>query len=706
MLQIYERVLLSFVYLWHMQQKILELTTELNEATEKYYKQSTSPMSDYEFDMKLRELAQLEKEYPQYRMGNSPVGRVGSDLDPAFEKVAHKNKMLSIENSYSYDEVQAWMSGILKEHPSAEFMADLKIDGLSLSAKYENGMLVQAITRGDGLQGDDVTENAKVIRNLPRVIAHQGPLEVRGEVYMPHDNFHAINAAYAKAKKQPLKNPRNAASGTLKLKDVREVARRGLNLIAFRLIDPEAMYDQEEQVRILKNLGFEVNPATKIKDISDFESLATKVAAKRAALPFDIDGIVVKVRDAHMREEIGEGDKYILWATAYKYPSEQVRTKMVSLTLQVGRTGKITPVAELTPVDISGSTVRRATLHNFEEIERLGLCEGDTVLLEKGGEIIPKIVGVCEELRGASIAPIKIPAVCPVCASALEKGEEADLRCNNIECPAQGLRRVEHFVSKQCMNVEDLGPALVEQLVSKGLVKEPLDIYKLSVQDIMSCDRMALRSATKIWDAIQASKSAGGERLIFGLGIRQVGKNTSKSLIRAFGTVVALWGATKESLLAIPDIGEETSASILSWLSKHPEIPALLNTYELSTISAAGASLGDAFKGETVVFTGDMASMERSEAQALVERLGGRSTGSVSKKSTLVVVGPGAGSKKAKAEELGIPILNEAEFLQRAGVDLSVLAGSKAAPSSKKKPAVVAQPVVVPVIESEVLDDF
>ena len=673
--------------------KIADLTAELNSATDQYYQNSESAMSDYEFDMKLRELAALEAANPGLRLENSPVGRVGSDISPEFNQVPHSVRMLSIDNAYTFEEVQAWMDGVKAEYPGAEFLADMKIDGVSLSLTYENGILVRGATRGDGSFGDDVTENARVIDGMKLTISEKGRIEVRGEAYMPEPRFLAMNRTLSARGRKTMANMRNAASGTIKLKDVRESARRGLRFRAFRLIDLESstQLDQEAQVAKLRELGFEHNPSSVVRGVEGFKEIAAAVASKRPLLTFDIDGLVLKVRQADYQDGLGDGDKYVRWAIAYKYPSLSVETLLKSVTLQVGRTGKITPVAELEPVQLSGSLVRRATLHNFDEIARLGLSVGDTVSLEKGGEVIPKVAGVAKKGDGQ---PILLPTVCPACGEPLER-QDADFRCTNIECAPQTQRRIEHFVSKQCMDIEDLGPALVEQLIARGSLKEPLDVFRLTKADLLACERMGEKSAVKIYAAIQEGKKAGGERLLYGLGIRHVGKSTSKALIREFGTVEALWGVNAERLRGIQDIGEETSASIVSWVSRHQGTPAELSSLGLTLSSSAGGKLGEAFAGETVVFTGDMRSMERSEAQVLVERLGGRATSGVSKKTTLVVAGPGAGSKETKAKELGIAIIREEEFLRRAGVSLEVLAG-KAAAAPTKKPAKGAPAVQAP----------
>ena len=674
-----------------IKEKIASLTAELNSATDRYYMDSHSPMSDFEFDMKLKELEALEAKHPELRQANSPVGRVGSDLSPEFNQVPHSTRMLSIDNAYTFEAVQEWMDTVRAEYPEAEFLADMKIDGVSLSLTYEDGVLVRGATRGDGSFGDDVTENARVMDGMLLTIPESGRIEVRGEAYMPEGRFLAINRTLVSRGKKPLANMRNAASGTIKLKDVRESARRGLRFRAFRIInlDSSVQLDQDGQVAKLKSMGFEHNPSTVVRGIEGFKEVAAAVASKRALLTYDIDGVVLKVRQAGFQDGLGDGDKYVKWAIAYKYPSLSVETVLRAVTLQVGRTGKITPVAELEPVQLSGSLVRRATLHNFDEIARLGLCVGDTVRLEKGGEVIPKVAGVAKHGGGATVS---LPSVCPACGEPLER-QDADFRCTNIECVPQTQRRIEHFVSKQCMDIEDLGPALVEQLIARGSLKEPLDVFRLTKEDLLACERMGEKSAVKIYAAVQEGKKAGGERLLYGLGIRHVGKSTSKALIREFGSVEAVWSVTAERLRAIQDIGEETSSSIVSWVGRHPSLPAELDALGLTLSSATGEKLGEAFAGETVVFTGDMRSMERSEAQVLVERMGGRATSGVSKKTTLVVAGPGAGSKETKARELGITIIREEEFLRRAGVSLEVLAGKAPAANPKKAAKVPTTPV-------------
>ena len=671
-----------------IKQKIAELTEELVTAIALYYRASGTKLSDYEFDMKLKELQSLELQHPQYRLPHSPVGRVGSDLDPAFNKVRHDTPVLSIENAYTFEEVQEFMSSVQKVHPEASFVADMKIDGLSMSVHYMDGHPVQAVTRGDGHEGDDVTENARVIVGLPLVISEQGAVEVRGEVYMPHASFAAYNSTAVK----PFANPRSAATGTLKSKDVLEVARRGLRFRAFRVIsDALGVLDQTDQVKSLKSLGFETNPTATISTIEDFITIASAVGVKRKGLGFDIDGVVLKVQQADAQSALGDGSKYINWAIAYKYPAESVSTVLESITLQVGRTGRITPVAELTAVHLAGTTVRRATLHNFEEIERLGLHYGDTVCLEKGGEIIPKITGVDISERPESSQPVELPTVCPACGAPLEKGDDADIRCVSISCPPQHLRRITHFVSRPCMNIEDLGPSLVLQLIDLGIISAPLDIYRIGRSDLLRCQRMGEKSATKIYEAIQASKSAGGERLLFALGVRHVGKGTSKDIMTAIGDLTKLWGMGEPELMEIQGNGPETVASILQWVSGNPGLPQELAMLGLTTTPASGAREGSAFEGETVVFTGVMEHMERGDAQDLVERLGGSYKSSVSKKTTLLVAGKDAGSKVAKATELGVAVLSEQEFLNRAGVSAVVKDNRKATVVKTFEPTVELQ---------------
>ena len=644
-------------------------------------------MSDLEFDSSLRELERLEAEYPEHRLPESPVGRVGSDLQSDFEKCRHNVPMLSIANAYTMEEVQAFLTAA-QNAGAAEFTAEVKVDGTSLALTYEDGVLVRGVTRGDGEQGDDVTLSAKAIRGVPLKIEFPGTLEVRGECYMSHETFERINSRRRAHGEEPLQNTRNASSGALKTKNVMEVARRGLNFRAFGVVGEGSQGSHKENMALLKKMGFETNAVKPFKNVEEFEALAKTIGERRSALSYDIDGIVIKVNDTKVQEALGRTGKVIKWACAYKWAAEVTKTRVLAITLQVGRTGRITPVAELEPIFLAGSTIRRATIHNFDEIERLGLQIGDVVTLEKGGEVIPKVTGVVLEARddGHPRTPIATPSVCPACGEPVTKGEGVDLRCENFEeCSPQAQRRLEHFVSKGCMDIDDLGPAVVEALLDKGLVKHPLDLYTLTLEDLKGLPRMATKSATKLFEAIGKSRTQPGNRFLAGLGIRHVGKTASKALLAKFGDIRTLLSASEADILSVNDIGQAVLGSLRHWAAnggrKIVERAVMLGldvTYATEVSSSA-------FAGETVVFTGDMESMSRPEAQALVEKMGGRATGSVSKKSTLVVAGPGAGGKLDKARELGITILGEKEFLERAGIKADEVASAIPKPKMEAK---------------------
>lgn len=653
-----------------MLERIKELTARLNKATDAYYKENTQTMSDYQFDMELRELASLEQSFPEMRQADSPVGRVGSDLRSDFEKVRHAVPMLSIGNSYTFEEVGLFLDRA-REAGAVQFTAELKIDGTSLTLVYEGGTLARGVTRGDGEQGDDVTLSAKTISTIPLVLPSGSPdMEVRGECYLTHEMFRSINEWCEANKERGFQNCRNASSGSLKTKNVMEVARRRLGFRAFGIVGPGSTATHSGNMALLQELGFESNPVFPFRTLEQFQELAAKIEANRPRLPYDIDGVVIKVDDVSVQKDMGRSSKSVSWATAYKYQMEAATTRVLSITLQVGRTGRVTPVAEVEPVFVEGSRISRATLHNFDEVGRLGLEVGDTVTLVKGGEVIPKITGVVLEARqdGHARSRIQVPRACPSCGSTLD-GEGADLRCLNFEeCAPQVQRRIEHFVSKQCMDIDGMGPAVVELLLDKGYVSTPLDIYTVSEAELRGLPRMGAKSASALYSAIKASMQQPGNRLLTALGIRQVGSSTSKDLLARFGDIRALLSASDESILSVEGIGPETLGSLRRWVDKGGRAIVERAVMLGLDVTLVQEVCSDAFAGETVVFTGDLENLGRDDARTLVERMGGRTTGSVSKKTTLVVAGPGAGSKLDKAHDLGIPVIGEAEFLARAGV--------------------------------------
>jgi len=650
-----------------MKQKIDALTSQLKEASRLYYLQGFSPMSDREFDEALRALAELEAAQPDLRHKDSPTLLVGSDLSNEFPKVTHRVPMLSIGNAYSAAEVVDFLRQVGSPLNSApEFVCEMKIDGVSLALIYEDGILQRAVTRGDGRQGDDITPNAKTIADIPHQLSPllPGVFEVRGEVYMERAAFVALNERLVAAGKKELQNPRNTVAGSIKLKDPRECAERSLRFFAYAIPMEYAQTSQSKNLESLSALGFKVNAFHKVSTAEEVMLVAQEIDTTRATLPFDIDGMVVKVDRHDQQRELGSTAKSPKWVIAYKFQAERAYTRLLSVDYQVGRTGAVTPVANLEPVWLCGTTVKRATLHNFAEIERLGLRLGDLVGVEKGGEIIPKIVDVQADSRGTE--SIVEPTECPECASALVRIDgEVALRCENLHCRAQLERLLSHFASREAMNIENLGPALISQMLDAQLVKSPADLFSLSILDLARLDRMAEKSARNVVDSIQACKTQSLEKLVHGLGIRYVGRTSARNLARHFQTLEKLMAASAEDMQLVPEIGFRIAESIREFFDD------LRNQAEIDRFIEAGVNTkflgsgGSKFAGQTVVLTGTLPTLSREEARVLVEENGGKVSSSVSKKTSWVLAGTDAGSKLEKAEQLEIPVIDEAEFLRR-----------------------------------------
>ena len=679
--------------------RYFELKKQLEEASRLYYKDGISPMSDQDFDFGLKEMEALEAKYPELRGKDSLTQRVGSDLTNDFAKVTHAVPMLSIANVYSAEEmaefVKAAEDGIaemdsiasLQNDNSAvtlegrssdrvqkKWICERKIDGVSLSIVYENGRLKQAATRGDGVQGDDVTLNALTIADIPETLdakklkidpseIPQGTFEVRGEVYMEREAFERLNEQFILEGKKIFQNPRNTVSGSLKLKSVAECKTRPMRFFAYH-IPQSNNKTHEENLQQLKRLGFHTNDYWKADTVDEIMKISEDIGASRDNLPFEIDGMVVKLNDLAMQRELGTTSKSPRWAIAYKFKAERAYTPLLSVEFQVGRTGAVTPVANLAPVRLAGTTVKRATLHNFDEVARLDLHFGDTVGVEKGGEIIPKITDVKKDLRPAGAIPVTAPEKCPVCGEPLTHIDgEVILRCENMHCPAQVQCLFEHFVSREAMNIENLGPALIASLIASGKIKRIPDLYRLTIEDLESQERMAKKSAKNVFDAIAASKERSLENLLHGLGIRFVGRTSARNLAKHFHTLEAIRTATVEDLQNVTDVGERIGKSVYDFF--HTE----RYTNEIDELVALGCPtefkgiVKTLFQGQTAVITGTLPNMDRDEARKLIEENGGKVSGSVSKKTSWVLAGEAAGSKLTKANELGIPVHDEAWLL-------------------------------------------
>lgn len=648
--------------------RIEELTAILTEANYRYYVLDDPHMQDFEYDRLLRELEKLEIAHPELARADSPTKRVGGMALSQFEKYTHPVPLMSLQDVFSPEELADFLHKVCENCQNAVFSVEPKIDGLSVALEYENGVFVRGATRGDGVTGEDVSENLKTIRSIPMIIPDApARLIVRGEVYMPKKSFEKLNERQELEGKPVFANPRNAAAGSLRQLDPKITAQRGLDILIFniQLCDGVEFSTHEETLNYLRQRRFKVIPNTVISNVSEIVSEVMAINERREGYAFDIDGSVIKLNDLSDRERLGATAKFPRWAAAYKYPPEIKPTVVDDIVIQVGRTGVLTPKAVVRPVRLAGTTVTNATLHNQDFISERDIRIGDTVLIRKAGEIIPEILEVDFSKRPAESVPYHLPGVCPVCGAKVERDEDgAFLRCTGVECPAQLVRNIAHFTSRDAMDIEGLGSAIVESLVDAELVKSPADIYYLTLKDVKSLWKSGETAAKKLLTAIEASKQQDLSRLIYALGIRQVGAKTGKVLAQHFGNMDGLVNASIEELTEVSDVGVVTAENIYRWFHAPQSQHLLQRLQEAGINMESKRSISDTrFAGMTFVLTGALTKFTRDEATEKIELFGGKAAGSVSKKTTYVVVGENAGSKEKKARELGIPILSEDDFL-------------------------------------------
>ena len=649
-------------------ERISELTKLLNDANYRYYVLDNPEMPDFEYDRLLRELEKLEAKYPDLAMEDSPTKRVGGQALSKFEKVIHPVPLMSLQDVFSPEELREFLDKTLEIYPDAAFSVEPKIDGLSVALEYENGVFVRGATRGDGVIGEDVTENLKTIPSIPmKLQGAPGRLIVRGEVFMPKRSFEALNERQEAEGKPLFANPRNAAAGSLRQLDPKIAASRKLDIYVFnvQLAEGVAFTDHAASLDYLKQLQFKVIPFAMLSSADAIVDHVMAINENRGELSCDIDGAVIKVNDLSQRQRLGTTAKFPKWAVAYKYPPEIKPTVVEDIVVQVGRTGVLTPKAVVRPVRLAGTTVTNATLHNQDFISERDIRIGDTVLIRKAGEIIPEILEVDLTKRPQDAVAYVLPGVCPVCGAKTQRDPEgAFLRCTGAECPAQLSRNIAHFVSRDAMDIEGLGGAIVDALIEKELLKSPADIYYLTLDQVKSLWQKGDTAAKKLLAAVEASKQQDVSKLIYALGIRQVGAKTGKVLAAEFGSLDGLMNATEEQLTNVSDVGAVTAKSIADWFAQEQ------SRSMVEKLRAAGVNfeskriITDArFAGMTFVLTGALTKFTREEATEKIELLGGKASGSVSRKTTYVVVGENAGSKERKARELGISILSEDDFL-------------------------------------------
>jgi DNA ligase (NAD+) len=651
--------------------RIAKLSEEIRRHERLYYVENRPEITDAAFDELMRELVTLEAEHPDLSLPDSPARRVGGVPAEGFPTVEHRVPMLSLENAYSWDEAEAWHARVTKNLSgrSPAFVAELKIDGLSVSLRYEDGRLVRGATRGDGSRGEDVTGNVRTIRTIPLRILEKGSVEVRGEVYYTKKAFEKLNADREADGDPVFANPRNAAAGTLRLLDSRETARRRLDAWLYAVVEsPRLPATQHEVLEKLEEWGFPVNPHRRTcPTFEDVRAFVEEWGEKRHRLNFETDGVVVKVDRRALQDELGATAKSPRWALAFKYPAEEATTVVRSIEVQVGRTGVLTPVAHFDPIPLAGTTVQRATLHNYEDLARKDVRVGDTVAVEKGGDVIPKVTRVLLEKRPREARPFRMPARCPVCGEPVvqEEGEVAT-RCVNPACPAVVREALRHFCNRRAMDIEGLGEKLVDQLVTAGLLSDVASIYDLSADKLVGLERWGEKSASNLLGEIEKSKANDPSRLLFGLGIPHIGEKAAKTLARHFGSLDALAAASEEELLAVEEVGPNTAAAIAAWFShpRHRELVEKLRRHGVNMRAERPAAAAGPLSGKTVVITGTLPGVTRDEAAARLEAAGARVAGSVSKKTDFLLAGEDAGSKLARAEELGVRTVTWDEMLE------------------------------------------
>lgn len=646
--------------------RVDELTKTLEYHNERYYNDDNPEISDYDYDMLLRELEALENEFPQLKSPLSPTNRVGGNAGEKFSSVTHDVVMESLHDSFSHGELREFDERIRKIFPKVRYVVEPKFDGLSVSCEYENGVFVRGSTRGDGITGEDVTENLMTIKSLPKRIANAPEyLEVRGEVYMSFSSFDELTKQQEDNEEKTFKNPRNAAAGSLRQKNSKITASRKLDIFIFNVqqIRGLTLTSHIQSLNYLTELGFPTAFYNVFDNVDEVIDEIERIGNLRGTLDYAIDGAVVKVDDFDLREQLGSTAKYPKWAEAYKYPPEEKATKLLNIEINVGRTGVLTPVGNFEPVSLAGTTVSRATLHNRDFIEEKEICIGDTVIIRKAGEIIPEVLSV--KKHGENSVPFEFPKFCPSCGSPVsqDKGEAA-IRCTNTDCPAQLMRHLVHFVSRDAMNIDGLGPAVLEQLAETELVKSPADLYKLKAEDIASLERLAEKSAANLIDAIEKSKENELYRLVFALGIRNIGLKAARLICENFLTIDEIMNAKATDFENIDGFGSVMAQSVENYfsLSQTAELISDLKSVGLKMKPSQPKKKGGIFEGKTFVLTGTLPTMKRSEASKIIEANGGKTSSSVSKKTSYVLAGDEAGSKLDKAIALGVEVITEEQF--------------------------------------------